>query len=85
MKKLILLLPLITFLAGCTSNEVLEKYDDIYSDRHQCNGDIEVSHTMVIVDTDNPQVKGPEVKATCTPKVYDPRTDFEKENRRGNF
>lgn len=70
---------------GCSSNKAVDQYDEIYADRHQCNGDMEISQTMVIVSNDSDEVTGPEVKATCTPKVYDPRTDFEKENRRGNF
>lgn len=82
MKNLALVLALSVITAGCSSSRAVNEYEEIYSDRHQCNGDLEISQTLVVIDTDNPQVKGPEVKAKCTPKVYDPRTDFEKENRR---
>lgn len=71
------------FIAGC-SYQPTQEYQDVYSDSHQCNGDMEISHKLVI--NKNPKdVSGPEVSATCVPKAYDPQTDFEKENRKQRF
>jgi hypothetical protein len=69
-------------LSGCASMQQHADYEDVYRDRQACNGDMEISHSITISTNDKGVEQAPKVTAICNPKVYDPQTDFEKENRR---
>ncbi|WP_286234197.1 hypothetical protein [Thalassotalea sediminis] len=71
----------VIILSGCTSLKNHGDVEQAYFDQQACNGELEISHTVVIA-SDAEQVKSPEVRTLCQPSVYETQTEFEKENRR---
>lgn len=68
------------FGTGCSSYSPEE---DIYSEQSRCNGEMETSQSVTIYSTEKgAEPQQPKITQTCQPSVYDPETDFEKENRR---
>lgn len=84
MKRLIgtvAVLSMTQLIHGCASPQENKSYEDAYSAQQQCNGEMEVTHSMVI-HSNNEEVTSPKVTAVCQPSTYQTQTEFEKENRR---
>ncbi len=81
MKNLIIFATALT-LSACMSPKQVDGVEDIYSARNDCNGELVVSQSIILVDSDANKTNEPEITSECVPPMYDPQTDFEKENRR---
>lgn len=81
MKIFILLLTLL-FINGCTAVKQPTTIEDIYSTNEECNGELNVNHSITLGTNEEGKVNEPKITVECEPTMYDPQTDFEKENRK---
>ncbi|OKY26251.1 hypothetical protein [Thalassotalea sp. PP2-459] len=82
--SMVIMLSATQLVSSCATPQEAKSYEDAYSAQQQCNGEMEVTHSMVI-HSNNEEVESPTVTSVCQPSTYETQTDFEKENRRENY
>jgi len=83
MKNIVIFTAALT-LSACMSPKQVDGIEDVYSAGSDCNGELVVSQSIILVDSDANKTNEPEITSECIPPMYDPQSDFEKENRKNS-